>query len=182
MAGHTAAHCKDALCHGHTTEVFRRCFDTDKDNFLFLFSPCLCIIGKENNLAAGCARRCGETLGNDEGALEGGFVEYRVEQLVEFLRLHAKESGLFVDFACTEQIHGDFHHGSAGALAVTCLEHPEFAVLDGELHVLHVLIVVFELVGDCNKLGCTCGHRFLERGIFCGAVFFGDALEGCPAA
>ena len=96
------------------------------------------------------------------GALEGSFVKYRVEKFVEFLRLHAEEGSLLVDFTCTEKIHGDFYHSGAGTFAVTGLKHPEFAILNGELHILHILVVVFKAVGDGDQLGSADGHRFFK--------------------
>ena len=71
-----------------------------------------------------------------------------MEEFVEFLGFHTAEGCLFVDVACTEKVHGNLYHGSAGALAVAGLEHPELAVLDGELHVLHVAVIVFEASCD----------------------------------
>ena len=42
--------------------------------------------------------------------------------------------------------------GGGGALAVAGLEHIELAVLHGELHVLHVAVVVFQGLADLLKL------------------------------
>ena len=81
-----------------------------------------------------------------------------MEKLVEFLGLHTEEGGLLIDFACAEQLHGDSYHSSAGALSVTGLEHPELAVLDGELHVLHILEVSLKFVGDSDQLGGAYWH------------------------
>ncbi len=44
-----------------------------------------------------------------------------------------------------DQVGGDDDGRVAGALAVTGLEHEELLVLDGELEVLHVLVVLLEL-------------------------------------
>ncbi len=52
---HTAAHCKDTLCHSHTAEVFGRSLDADKNDFLFLIGPFLGVIGLEYDLACGSA-------------------------------------------------------------------------------------------------------------------------------
>ena len=148
VGGHTAAHGEDALSHGHTAEVFGRCFDTNEYHFAFLFGPCFGFVGGEYDLAGGSTGGCGKTFSNDFGAFEGVFVEYGVEEFVEFLGLHTKQSGFFVDFAVAQQVHGDFHHSGAGAFTVASLEHPKFAVLDGEFHVLHIAVVLFESVGD----------------------------------
>ena len=39
VGSHAAAHSQDTLSHGHTAKVLGRCFDADKDDFAFLFSP-----------------------------------------------------------------------------------------------------------------------------------------------
>ncbi len=182
VRGHTAAHGEDTLGHGHAAEVFGRGLDADEDNFLFLLGPCLSLVGEEHDLAGCCAGRCGKALGNYVGTLEGSLVEYRVEQFVELLGLHTQQGGLFVNLAVAEEVHGDFHHSGAGALAVTGLEHPQLAVLDGEFHILHVAVVIFEAVSDGEEFLSADGHGFFERGIFRGAFFLGDALKGSPAA
>jgi hypothetical protein len=41
--------------------------------------------------------------------------------------------------------HGDLHRRRAGALAGARLQHEQLALLDGELDVLHVLVVLLEL-------------------------------------
>ena len=104
-----------------------------------------------------------------------------MQEFVKFLGLHTQQSCLFVDFAGTQQVHGYLDHGCACTFAVAGLEHPKFAVLDGEFHVLHIFVVFFEAVGNGDELGGALGHRFLERGILGGANVFVDALEGCPA-
>ncbi len=182
VRGHTPTHGEDALGHGHTAEVFGRCLDADENDFALLLGPCLGVLSGEHYLTGSCTGRCGETLGYDSGTLECALVEYGVKEFVEFLGFHAAEDGLLVNDACAEEVHGDLDHSGAGALAVTGLEHPEFAVLDGELHVLHVFVVCFEAVGDGEEFLCAYGHRFLERGILGCADFFRDALEGSPAA
>ncbi len=158
MRCHTAAHCEDTLCYGHTSEVFRRCLDADEHDFAFLFAPGFCFFSREYDLAGGCAGRCGKTLCHDFCALECCFVEHGVEEFIEFLRFHALEHGFFIDFACAEKVHSDLYHCSACAFAVAGLEHPEFAVLDGEFHILHVFVVVFKTACYCDELGGADGH------------------------
>ena len=53
--------------------------------------------------------------------------------------------------------------GGRGALAGTGLEHPELILLDGELHVLHVLVAVLETRADIDQLLIQVGHDFLQR-------------------
>ena len=56
------------------------------------------------------------------------------------------------DQAFVHLIDGDLHSGDAGALAGAALQDEELALFDGELDVLHVLVVVFELIGDLGEL------------------------------
>src|SRR5690606_10538057 len=51
---------------------------------------------------------------------------------------------------------------NTSALTVTGLEHVNFAVLNGELKVLHVLKVIFEDAADALKLLVCAGHNLLE--------------------
>ena len=61
-------------------------------------------------------------------------------------------------------LDGDADRGSAGALAVARLQHVEFAVLDGELEILHVAIMLFKTAGDLFELLVGVGHdRFQIR-------------------
>ena len=182
MRSHTATHREDTLCNGHTAQVFRRCLDTYKDNFFLLFSPCLCIVSGEYHLTGSCTGRCGKTFGNNFGSLECGLVEYRVEKLVEFLRFHTEKCSLLVDFTGTKEIHGNLHHSGTCTFTVTSLEHPELAVLNRELHILHIFVIVFETVCNCYELGSTVGHRLFEGRIFGTALLFGNTLKGSPSA
>ena len=151
MRCHTATHCEDTLCNSHTTEVFRRCFDTHQNNFALFLRPCFCVLCREHYLTGSSTWRCRKTLGYDLSALECGLVEYRVEKFVEFLRLHTAQHGLFVDNVGTKQIHSDFHHSCTCAFAVTGLKHPQLAVLNGKFHILHILIVCFKTVSNCEE-------------------------------
>ena len=49
-----------------------------------------------------------------------------------------------------------------GTLTVTGLEHEQLSVLNGELHVLHVAVVVLEAAADLYKLVVGFRHDFSE--------------------
>ena len=61
-----------------------------------------------------------------------------------------------------DRVAGDLECRGRSALAVTGLEHVELAVLDGELHVLHIMVVVLQRLADalelCERLGELLGH------------------------
>ena len=42
------------------------------------------------------------------------------------------------------------------------MQHVELAVLNGELHILHIFIVIFKILGDCCKLLIHLRHILLE--------------------
>ena len=54
--------------------------------------------------------------------------------------------------ACLGHVDGHAQRGRAGALADAGLEHPELALLDGELGVAHVLVVALEAGEDGEQL------------------------------
>ena len=62
-----------------------------------------------------------------------------------------------------DHVHCHIQGCKTSPLSDTALEHPEFAVLDGEFDVLHVLEVVFKMHADSIELLIYFRHGFLER-------------------
>ena len=120
------------------------------------------VFGKEYNLAAGGTRAGGQTACELFGFGQGFFAEYGVEEFVEFVGLAAIDGCFFVNHALTEQVHGNFNHSRTGALTVTGLEEPEFAFLNRELHVLHVVVVLFKFGLDAVELLVDFGHSLFH--------------------
>ena len=75
----------------------------------------------EYNLTAGSTWRCREALCDDLSLRESQLIEYRVQKLIELLRLTAEDSSLLVDHTLVEEIHGNLHHSGTCTLTVTCL-------------------------------------------------------------
>ncbi len=86
------------------------------------------------------------------------FIELRVQQGIDILRRDAQNCLFFCDQAFVCHIHGDLHSGLGGALAIAGLKHPQFAALDRELDILHILVMLFELGGDVHELLVSLGH------------------------
>ena len=57
-----------------------------------------------------------------------------------------------------DHVDGHAQRGTARALAHPGLEHPELALLDGELGVAHVAVVALEPVEDPEQLACDLGE------------------------
>ena len=179
---HAAACGQDTCRVKHALEVLRRSLDADEDRFLArLCEDLLGVLGEEHHRTRSGSRRCGQTLGDDLRIGDGLLVEYGVQQLVEFGRLAAQHGGAFVDQTFAEHVHRDLDHGGAGALAVAALEHPQLAVLNRELDVLHVLEVLLQVALNLVQLLVNRRHDLFERRVFRAALLLGDVLGHGPA-
>ncbi len=177
MRRHAAAGREDACRVEHALEVFGRGLDTHQNGFLTrLGEHLLRIVGEEHHGAGRCARRGGQTFGNDLRRSDGFLVEDGVEQLIELGRFAAQHGGLLVDQTLAQHVHGDLDHRGARALAVAALEHPQLAVLDRELDILHVGKILLQVVLDVVQLFIYLGHDLFERGVFRLALLLADVL------
>ena len=140
------------------------------------------IVCEEYYRTGGCTRRCGQTLDYDLGVLDRLLVEYGVEQLVELGRLAAQYGRLFVDQTVAQHIHGDLDHCGTGTLTVAALQHPELAVLNRELDILHIREVLLQVVLYLVQLGIYLGHDLFQRRILLHAVLLRYVLSLRPAA
>ena len=111
-------------------------------------------------------------------ALLLGFgIEDRLQQLIQVVRRNAaRPTGPLpsVISPSLDHVDGEAHGGEAGPLGVAGLQHPELALLDGELDVLHVAVVLFELVADVVELLVDRGHVLLQLGDLLGRADAGD--------
>ena len=85
-----------------------------------------------------------------------------MQERIELLGLNAQHGLTLGDHALVDEVARDLQRRLRGALAVAGLEHVEFAVLDGEFHVLHILKVVLESVGDGDELIIHLRHLILQ--------------------
>ena len=152
MRGHAAANGEDALSGLHALDVLGRGLQTDQDHLLAALSPFLGVLSGENDLTGGSAGRGTQSLADDGGLLQGLSVKLGMQQGVQRAGLNHGHGLLLVDHALVHQVAGDLQSGSGSALAVTGLEHIELAVFHGELHVLHIVIMVLQSLADTLKL------------------------------
>ena len=120
------------------------------------------LFGGEGDLAASRARRSRETLGQFFGLFEHRGVERRVQKRVELFGLDLEQGFLLGDHALADEVAGDLDRCPCGTLAVAGLQHIEFALFDGELHVLHVAVGLLEPVCDLDKLLVDLGVGLFE--------------------
>ena len=137
---------------------------------------------REHDLAGGRARRRRQA-GGDHVAL-GGRIDGRMQQLVERRRIDARDRFLPRDHALIGELDGDAQRGLRRALAVARLQHPQLALLDRELEVLHVAVVLFQQRVDARQLLERLRHRRFHRGLVGAGLLprsFGDLLRRADA-
>ncbi len=78
-----------------------------------------------------------------------------------------------------DHIDGDLHGSARRALAATGLKHPKLPALDGELHILHVAVMGFQLLADREEFLKCLRHQLFHRrlvGAGCKTCRFSDGL------
>ena len=91
-----------------------------------------------------------------------------------FLGSIMKNGLLLVDHALVNEVARDLESGLRGTLAVAALEHVELAVLDGELHVLHVMVMILEDAADLDELRISLRGTALPSGRWAWSADAGD--------
>eukprot|EP00438_Fugacium_kawagutii_P025783 Skav230064 [mRNA] locus=scaffold1221:128832:131215:- [translate_table: standard] len=103
-----------------------------------------------SSLATGCTRRGREALGND--LLLGLGIESRMQELVDQVWLQTQKGLRLGDQAFVGHVDRNLQSSRSCTLSIAGLQHVEFALLDGELNILHVLVVSFELFSHGEQL------------------------------
>ena len=166
VGGHTAADGEDALCIVHALDVLGRGLETDENDFLFAFvdHPVGGVFGGEYDFAARRAGRGGKRAADGFGSLERLCVELGMQERVKLFGIDHADRFLLVDHALVDEVACDLESGGRGALAVSGLEHEELALFDGELHVLHISVVLLKRVDDLDELLIHRGIGLFEVG------------------
>ena len=148
----------------HALDVLRRGLQTDQNDLFAALAPhSVASSAVKYNFAAGSARRSGQARARSAfAAFSASASNCGCSRASSCLGSTLQNSLFFGDHAFVHQINGDFQSGGSGALAVSGLEHVELAVLNGEFHILHVAVVVFERLRDVHKLLVHLGHDLLE--------------------
>ncbi len=181
VGSHTTTSGKNTLSSRHTSEVFRRSLDTNHDDLLAILMPFLSIVCVEYDLTTSSTRRSRKTLCDDLSLRERQLIEYRVQQFIKFLWLTTEDSSLLVDHTLVKKIHSNLHHRSTCTLTVTSLEEPEFTFLYGELHILHIMIVVLQLILQRIQFLVKFRHSLFHRRIFSNTLLLRDTCTLSPA-
>ena len=158
---------QDALGGDHALQVVGVGLPADQNDLVALGGTRDGVITREHDLAHG-GTGAGVKTGSKCLVLLGG-VELRVQELVELCGVDAAHGLLAGDEALLDHLDSDAQGGGGGALAHAGLEHPELALLDGELDIAHIAIVILERQEHALEL-LTC--RLEARG----SLEVGDGL------
>ena len=163
VAGHAATCGQDAVGDLHALDVFGVGFFADQNDLLAQTVRLNGVLAGEENLTASGAGTGGQALDEGSGFGFGGRLDDGQEELEHLVRVDAQDRGLLVNEFLVEHVerHGD--GGLAAALATAALQHEEFAFLDGELDVLHVVVVLLQGIPDFHQLLVGLGNEFLHR-------------------
>ena len=82
-----------------------------------------------------------------------------MQQLIQLVRFNAQQRLLLGDDPLVHQVGGHLQRGGRGAFAVAGLQQEQLAVLDGELHVLHVTVVGLHAVHRVDELVVGLGQH-----------------------
>ena len=165
---------QDALGGNHALQVVGVGLPADQDDLVTLGRARDGVVAREHDLAHGGAG-AGVQTGRERLVLLGG-VELRVQELVELSGIDAAHGLLAGDQTLLDHLDGNAQGGGGGALAHAGLEHPELALLDGELDIAHIAIVILERQEDVLEL-LACGLEArggLEIGDGLGVADAGD--------
>ncbi len=75
-----------------------------------------------------------------------------MQKLIQGLRLNTKHSLLRCNLALIYQIAGNLNGCGSRSLSVSCLQEVQLALLDGELHILHITVVILQAACNLHKL------------------------------
>ncbi len=180
VGGHAAASGENPLGGMHAVDVLGAGLDPHENDLETDLGGFLGFVGGEDHLAAGGAGGSGQALGDDRLGRFG--IEGGMQQLVELGGLDPQHPFLVVDQPVLDHVDGNLYRRVGGAFAVTGLQHVELALFDGELDILHILVMLLKDVADLCQLGIAVGEHIFHRrqvaGLMLGLV---DRLRGADA-
>jgi len=126
------------------------------DLFAFLLGPHFSHIGIKGHHAVGRSRRNiqapGQHLALTARGCQGFIIELRVQKEVDMLRGDPCHRFFARDHALFDHVHGNAHRRLSRTFTVAGLQHPELALFNGKLHILHVAVMLFKRPGDLLQL------------------------------
>ena len=152
MRRHAAGGRQNALRDVHAMNVVGHGFLADENHLLALPRPFHRIVRREDDLPRRRAGRRWQTLRKHRHLRPFSGIEARRQQLRQRFGIDEQQRLFRRDDLFVREIGGDHDGRISGALAAARLQHVELLVLNGELEVLHVLVVLLEPRRDFAQL------------------------------
>ncbi len=92
------------------------------------------------------------------GFLQGFGIKLRMQKRIKLFRLYAENGFFLVDHTLVHHVDGDLQGSVCRAFSVAGLQHEKLAVFNGEFHVLHIPVMLFQCVGNLCELLVHVGH------------------------
>ena len=180
VAGHAAAGGEDAACRMHAVNVFRAGFGAHQNHIFVIGGQLFGFFGCEGDLAGGGTGRRAQAGG--DLLARGIGIQRGMQQLVQGFGFDTRDGGLLVDQSLAHHVHGCLQRRIGRALAGTGLQHEQLAFLDGELHVLHVSVMLFQPLADGFEFLECLGHGFFHAGLAAALALAHDLADGLRGA
>ena len=168
MARRTAFDGQDASGREHAVNVVGPGKGAHHDHVGSFSTPSLGRIGVENHPSDGGPRRgvdsAAQQVSGVPGRILGTRRERRVRKHVDILGTDPEQRFVAGDTSLLAEIHRNANRRSGCSLPGSRLQDPELAPFDGELHVLHVTIPLFQLPADPSQLPGDSRHPGPEIG------------------
>ena len=87
-----------------------------------------------------------------------------MKERVELTGLHLQQRLVGREQSLGYEVDGDFERGCGRSLAVAGLEHIQLAVLDGEFHILHISVRLFQRASNLGEACVHLGHYLFQSG------------------
>ena len=152
MRCHSASNSKYTLRSLHSRNILGRCLKTYKNNLFTCIVPLLCVLSRKYNLTAGSSGRCSKAFSYRRSCLNCLGVKLRMKQCVEVSRIYHKHGFLLCSHALVNEVACYLKSRLSRSLSVSRLEHEELSMFNGELHVLHVSVMIFECSANLIEL------------------------------
>ena len=162
VGSHTTVGGQNALADDDTVNVVRGGLEANEDNLLALGATLSSNVSVEDSLTNSSTRGGRQALGN--WLLAVVRVDRLVQELIKLSRLDPHEGFFLGDDPLVNEVASHLEGRSSSALTVTGLQQVELAILDGELHVLHVAVVRLHLLHGVDEVVVGLRKHFLHLG------------------
>src|ERR1700688_4867514 len=152
---------KNALRHSHPAYIFWACLPAHQNYLVSFRRPVFRLVRGENYFADRRAWHRIDALRQNprlQRAPVNLGVNDRIEETLDVLRLDALDRFFLGDQLLVCHVHRDAKRRCRRALARARLQHIERPLFDGELHVLHIAIMLLKFYSNFLELRVHLGH------------------------